>query len=157
MKQIERLLRLLNDADVRYVIIGATAFAAHGWVRATADLDLFVDPARQNLKKLHEILTQFGYDLSDATLDDFAGYKILLRQYDLPLDLHPFVAGVASFAEVWDRRVVAPIGDIEAPFASLDDLIAMKRAAGRPKDIEDLRNLEELRAVREDDSSVSGR
>lgn len=40
MRQIPALLRLLNKSDVRYLIIGATAFAAHGWVRATADLDL---------------------------------------------------------------------------------------------------------------------
>lgn len=82
-------------------------------------------------------------------MDDFVRFKILLRQYDLPLDLHPFVAGVASFTEVWDRRVVASIGDIEAPFASLDDLISMKRAAGRPKDVADLREFEALRERRD--------
>ena len=145
MKQIEKLLSSLNAADVRYVIIGATAFAAHGWVRATADLDLFVDSAARNISKLRETLTAFGYDLAEATPDDFVRYKILLRQYDLPLDLHPFVAGDLSFSEVWERRIMATIGEIEAPFASLDDIIAMKRAAGRPKDAEDLRQLERIR------------
>ncbi len=145
MGKVDSLLRCLNDAEVRYVVIGATAFAAHGWVRATADVDLFVDPARANVEKLRGALAAFGYDVTDASVEDFQRYKILLRQYDLPLDLHPFVEGVASFDEVWQHRLVADIGGVAAPFASLDDLIRMKRAAGRPKDLEDLKHLERLR------------
>jgi predicted nucleotidyltransferase len=145
MKQIEKLLSSLNAADIRYVIIGATAFAAHGWVRATVDLDLFVDTAATNISKVREALIAFGYDLGETTEDDFVRYKILLRQYDLPLDIHPFVAGDLPFSEVWERRIMATIGEVEVPFASLDDIIAMKRAAGRPKDVEDLRHLERIR------------
>ena len=145
MKQIENLLRSLNESEVRYVIIGATAFAAHGWVRATADLDLYVDADADNIRRLRQTLSDFGYDITDASPEDFRNYKILLRQYDLPLDLHPFVAGAPSFREVWGRRVVASIGTIQASFASLDDLILMKRAANRPKDVEDLKQLEMLR------------
>ena len=91
MQKIHALLRLLNDSDVRYLIIGATAFAAHGWVRATADLDLFVSKDAGNLERLRRALEEFGYDVTDASVEDFGRYKILLRQYDLPLDLHPFV------------------------------------------------------------------
>ena len=145
MRQIQALLRLLNDSDVRYLIVGATAFAAHGWVRATADLDLFISDEEANVERLRDALTSFGYDVSDASLEDFRRYKILLRQYDLPLDLHPFVEGAPDFDACWKRRVVADIGGVEAPFASLDDLIAMKRAAGRAKDREDLKHLERLK------------
>jgi hypothetical protein len=70
--------------------------------------------------------------------------KILIRQHMIETDLHPFVEG-ASFDEVWARRVDDRIGDTPAPFASLDDLIRMKEAAGRPKDLEDLRVLRKLR------------
>ena len=75
MKQVEALLRSLNDADVRYVIIGATAFAAHGWVRATADLDLFIDAEEENVERLRRALTDFGYDLSDASVADFKRFS----------------------------------------------------------------------------------
>ena len=145
MGRTETLLRSLNDADVRYVVIGATAFAAHGWVRATADLDLFVDDEPANLGRLRACLERFGYDVTDASVEDFGRYKILLRQYDLPLDLHPFVTGGLPFAEVWGRRLVTDLGGVPVPFASLDDLISMKRAAGRPKDLQDLRELERLK------------
>jgi predicted nucleotidyltransferase len=124
MNQIESLLRSLNDADVRYVIIGATAFAAHGWVRATADLDLFVDAGAENIGRVRHVLSEFGYDIAEATSEDFQRYKILLRQYDLPLDNHPFVKGGLTFAAVWSRRVMAQVAGVEAPFASLDDLDA---------------------------------
>jgi hypothetical protein len=62
-------------------------------------------------------------------------------------DVHPFVTGVA-FDEVWSRRVEDRLGDPPAAFASLDDLIRMKEAAGRPKDLEDLRVLRRLRDER---------
>jgi len=149
MRRIQDLLRLLNDADVRYLIIGETAFAAHGWVRATADLDLFVGDDEANVECLRDVLMSFGYDVTDARPEDFRRYKILLRQYDLPLDLHPFVEGAADFEACWRRRVVADIGGVEASFASLDDLIAMKRAADRPKDREDLQQLERLKQLRD--------
>ena len=149
MRQIQALLRLLNDSDVRYLIIGATAFAAHGWVRATADLDLFVSDGKANVERLRDALVSFGYDVTDAGPEDFRRYKILLRQYDLPLDLHPFVEGAADFEACWRRRMVADIGGVEAPFASLDDLIAMKRAADRAKDREDLKQLERLKQLRD--------
>lgn len=148
MQRIESLLASLNAADVRYVIIGATAFAAYGWVRATADLDLFVDADPANLERLRRTLQDFGYDVEDASVEDFGRFKILLRQYDLPLDLHPFVAGISSFEEVWSRRTQSDLGAVQASFASLEDLIAMKRAAGRPKDAEDLRQLERIQRAR---------
>jgi predicted nucleotidyltransferase len=152
MRQIQALLRLLNEADVRYLIIGATAFAAHGWVRATADLDLLVADDEANVSRLRDALTSFGYDVTEASTEDFRRYKILLRQYDLPLDLHPFVEGAADFEACWRRRVIADLGGVEAPFASLDDLILMKRAAGRPKDREDLQQLERLKRLRDVES-----
>ena len=148
MGRIETLLRSLSDAEVRYVVIGATAFAAHGWVRATADVDLFIDADPANIERVRETLIRFGYDLREASAENFRRYKILLRQHDLPLDIHPLVKGVTSFGAVWSRRVMARIGEIEAPFASLDDIISMQKAAGRPQDVEDLRQLEKLRELR---------
>ena len=70
--------------------------------------------------------------------------KILIRQYLVETDIHPFVKGV-SFDEVWKNRVKAKFGDTFVWFASLDDLIKMKKAAGRPKDLEDLKYLQKLK------------
>jgi predicted nucleotidyltransferase len=137
---IERLLRSLNAHSVRYVVIGATAFPVHGYARATLDIDVFIEPERGNAVRMRAALGEFGYDVTDLSVEDLLSKKILIRQYILQTDIHPFVAGV-TFDEVWKNRVESRIGETPAAFASLDDLIRMKRAAARPKDLEDLRVL----------------
>lgn len=144
---IERLLRPLNARNVRYVVIGAAAFPVYGYARATLDVDLLIAPERDNAERVREALAEFGYDLSDVTVDDLLTKRVLLRQFLLQTDLHPSVSG-AAFEDVWARRVEDRIGETPAAFASLDDLIAMKRAAGRPKDLDDVRVLLELKARR---------
>ena len=137
---IESLLKLLNGHAVEYVIIGAAAFPVHGYSRATLDLDIFIRPDEANARRVLEALRQFGYDVTDLTVQDLLESKILIRQYELETDLHPFVKGV-SFDEVWQHRVSDTYGRTPAIFASLEDLIRMKRAANRAKDQEDLRVL----------------
>ncbi|MDI6739377.1 MAG: nucleotidyltransferase [Candidatus Edwardsbacteria bacterium] len=138
------LLKSLNDHDVRYVVIGATAFPVHGYARTTLDVDIFIDPEPGNVRRTMAALTEFGYDLQDLTIEDLSSQKVLIRQYILETDVHPFVKGV-SFDEVWAHRVEAEINGVTAHFADLDDLIKMKEAAGRPKDIADLQVLNELK------------
>jgi hypothetical protein len=144
---IERLLRFLNAHSVRYVVIGAAAFPVHGYARATLDVDIFIDAEAGNAERTRIALAEFGYDVSDLTVEDLLSKKILIRQYALQTDVHPFVKGV-TFSEVWARRVTSRIGDTPADFPSLDDLISMKRAAGRPKNLEDLRVLLDLKERR---------
>jgi predicted nucleotidyltransferase len=141
---IEGLLKSLNAHSVRYVVIGATAFPVHGYARATLDLDLFIEPTPENVARARDALVAFGYDMTDVGVDEMLVKKILIRQYMLETDLHPFVKGV-SFEEVWAGRVADRIGETPTAFAGLDDLIRMKKAAGRPKDLEDLRVLRKLR------------
>lgn len=140
----EGLLKSLKDHKVRFVIIGATAFPVHGYSRATLDIDIFIKPERSNAEKTFSALNDFGYDVSDVTVNELLTKKILIRQYLVETDIHPYVKGV-SFDEVWKNKVKAKFGDTFAWFASLDDLIKMKKAAGRPKDLEDLKYLLRLK------------
>lgn len=140
---IENLLKLLKENNVDFVIIGAAAFPTHGYSRATVDFDLFIRNTKTNIQKTKEALQKFGYDVTDLTVEDFANYKILIRQYILETDIHPFVKGV-TFEEVWNHKIKDKIEGIDVFVASLDDLIKMKKAAGRAKDLEDLKILETL-------------
>ncbi len=142
----EKLLRLLNGHKARYVVIGATAFPVYGYARATLDVDLFIEPSKENARRVREALSDFGHDVADLSVEDLVTKKVLIRQFILQTDLHPFVAGV-TFARVWRNRVESRIGRTPVPFASLDDLIRMKQAAGRPKDFEDLKVLRRLAAA----------
>jgi predicted nucleotidyltransferase len=140
----ENLLKLLNAHNVEFVIIGATAFPVHGYARATLDIDLFIRPAPENARRTLEALKEFGYDVTDLSEKDLLEKKILIRQYLVETDIHPFVQGV-TFDQVWKNRVSGTYVNEKVYYASLDDLITMKKAAGRPKDIEDLNVLLRLR------------
>lgn len=140
----ESLLKLLNAHCVEYVVIGATAFPIHGYTRSTLDVDLFIRPESANAERVLTVLREFGYDVTDLTVDDLLAFKVLLRQHSVEADVHPFVTGI-TFEQVWQNRVVGKIGDTPAAFGSLDDLIQMKRAANRPKDQDDLKNLLSLK------------
>ena len=142
---IEDLLRSLNGHNVEFVIIGATAFPVHGYARATLDIDLFIRPEPQNATRVLDALHDFGYDISDVTLEDLLTKKVLIRQYLVETDIHPYVSGI-TFDQVWENRVSGSFGNEKVYYASLDDLMTMKEAAGRPKDLEDLKILKALKA-----------
>ncbi|MBN1362342.1 MAG: nucleotidyltransferase [Sedimentisphaerales bacterium] len=153
---VEGLLRSLKEHKVRFVVIGATAFPVHGYSRATLDTDIFIEPTARNAERARNALRAFGYDMTDVTIDDLLTKKVLIRQYLVESDIHPFVKG-ASFERVWANKVKSKFGQTFVWFASLDDLIQMKQAAGRPKDREDLKFLRRLRRRKPRRSDSSGR
>ena len=140
---IERLIKLLKENKVDFVIIGATAFPVYGYARATLDTDIFIRPTKKNAINTLRALKKFGYDIIDLTVDDLLEKKVLIRQYIVETDIHPYVKGV-SFKQVWNNKVTAKLITTETYFASLRDLIKMKKAAARPKDLEDLKYLRKL-------------
>ena len=140
----ENLLKLLNAHNVEFVIIGATAFPVHGYARATLDIDLFIRPEPENARRTLKALKEFGYDVTDLSEDDLLSKKVLIRQYLVETDIHPFVQGI-TYDQVWKNRFSGTYGNEKVSYASLDDLIAMKKAAGRPKDMEDLNVLLRLK------------
>lgn len=137
-------MRLLKERKVDFVVIGATAFPVHGYARATLDIDIFIRPAPLNAERTWHALKKFGYDVTDIKIKDLLEKKLLIRQYAVETDIHPFVKGI-SFDEVWKNKVKAKFGKTFVYFASLGNLIKMKRAAARPKDLEDLKYLRKLK------------
>ena len=140
----EQLLKLLKENQIKFVIIGATAFPFHGYSRATLDIDIFIKPEEENARRTLKALKEFGYDVADITIDDLLTKKVLIRQYLIEADIHPIVKGV-TFEKVWENKVKARFGKTFVWFASLDDLITMKQAASRTKDMEDLKYLRRLK------------
>jgi len=140
----EKLLKLLKENKVIFLVIGASAFPVYGYARATLDIGLFIKPDLENIKRTIKALEKFGYDLTDLTPQDFLENKVLIRQYLVEADIHPFVKGI-TFGRAWKNKIKARFGDTEVFFPSLDDMIKMKKAAGRPIDLEDLKYLLELK------------
>ncbi|HTY13891.1 MAG TPA: nucleotidyltransferase [Candidatus Omnitrophota bacterium] len=141
---IENLLKSLKEHKVKFVLIGAMAFPRYGYSRTTLDTDIFIEPTEKNADRTLKALRKFGYDVSDITVADLLSNKLLIRQYMVETDIHPFVTGV-TFDEIWKNKKPGEIGDIKVYFPSLKDLIKMKKAAGRSKDKEDLKILKKLK------------
>ena len=140
----EELLRLLKENKVDFLIIGASAFPVYGYARATLDIDIFVRPKIGNIHRVIVALNEFGYDLMNLSAQDFLENKVLIRQYMVEADIHPFVKGV-TFGDLWKNKIKANFGEIEVYFPSLEDMIKMKKAAGRARDLEDLKILIKIR------------
>lgn len=145
---ISQLLTSLNENKVRYLIIGATAFPVHGYVRDTLDIDIYIEPTRENAQRTWQALQDFGYDVTDLTAAELLEKKALFRGYIVEADIHPYVTGIESFDELWQCRIAGEIQGIPVCFADLKSLIKMKEAAGRDKDVMDLKYLRELQKAK---------
>ena len=142
------LLAALHDADVRFLVVGAHALAAHGVPRATGDLDIWVQADAANAQRVWRALATFGAPVEELgiAVEDFAaaGNVVQFGQPPRRIDLLTSIDGV-DFATAWEKRVVTPIGDSATPVLAYDDLLRNKRVTGRPKDIQDVAMLEQAR------------
>jgi len=161
---LEAVVRALDAARVRYLIVGGVAVVAHGFVRFTADLDLVLDPDRTALERAVGALAALDYrPRAPVAFEEFAdparraewardkGLTVFSvfspRHGATEIDL--FVEPPFEFEPAYARAVhleTAP--GVTATFVGLDDLIAMKRSAGRPQDLQDAARLEALREER---------
>lgn len=132
--------------EVKFLIVGGYALAAHGHPRATKDLDLWVLISEDNSERLVAALEDFGMGSVGLEPTDFLEPEIVVQLGYPPyrIDLITSASGV-SFDSCWDRRLTIAVGSVEAGLISYDDLIANKQATGRPQDIVDVGVLTQLR------------
>ena len=131
------LLKLLSAHSVNYVIVGAYAMAAHGFVRATGDIDIFVQPTLENSDAVFASLVEFGAPLSGVTAKDFRTPGTVY-QIGVPpnrIDILTDIDGL-SFDEAGSFDV--EIDGLAVPFLDLDSLKRNKASTGRTKDKLDL-------------------
>lgn len=149
----EAIVRALNRHEVRYVVVGGFAVAAHGVVRATADLDVVVERSWDNAGALATALGKLNArNLAEPDLPLTS--EVLVRRADRRFEtdagaLHVLneVAGVPPYGDLSHELI--EVGDEPVPVATLDALRAMKQAAGRDKDRLDLAELDELHGTSE--------
>jgi hypothetical protein len=132
-----------NVAGVEFLIVGAHALAAHGLVRATKDLDVWVRPTPANAAKIIEALRRFGAPLQDLTPADLSepGVVFQIGVEPVRIDLLTEIDGV-SFDDAWLGRLQATFADQTVAVLGRAELILNKRAAGRDQDLVDVRWLE---------------
>jgi hypothetical protein len=146
------LVRVLAEHGVDYVVIGGFAAIAHGSPRATRDLDIVVAPDNGNLLALAAALTELdaerllpGADPRPVVAADVAtiapGTTLHAATAAGALDIVGRPAGAPGYADLKARSIAAEVAGTNVLVAGLDDLIAMKRAAGRPIDLRDIADL----------------
>lgn len=139
------LLSAFNAHDVEYLVVGAHALAAHGHVRATKDLDVWVRPSVTNAPRVLAALRAFGAPLHDLTDADLAAPGLIFQIGVPPLriDVLTAIDGV-SFDAAWSSRLISQFAGLPVSVLSRSHLIANKRATGRLQDLADIENLEQL-------------
>ncbi len=148
------LFTALAHRDVEYVTIGGIAIQAHGGQRLTQDLDVAIAASTENLARLADALLDLdarilGPDGQRSLSTPTAPLLASSDQWHLitdhgPLDLITLPAHLGTFAELRARAHQVPLGELSIPIAHREDLLKMKRAAGRPQDLADVRLLESL-------------
>lgn len=136
------LLRSLNAAGVRYLVVGAYAVMAHTEPRYTKDLDVWIDPSAANADAVFRALAEFGAPLRGITAADFTQPEIFYQLGVDPVrvDILTSLSGI-EFDAAWERRVTVDYGGEPAAVLGREDLIAAKRAAARPQDKLDIQTL----------------
>ncbi|MER2528861.1 MAG: DUF6036 family nucleotidyltransferase [Candidatus Competibacter denitrificans] len=139
------MLRALVEENVKFLLVGAYALAAHGYLRATMDIDIWVMPSPQNADAVLRALRRFGAPLHDLTETDLQvdGTVFQIGVAPRRIDLLTSASGL-HFEEVFSRSLIVDIEGIEIHVPVLSDLIQNKQATGRTKDLADVEALEIL-------------
>jgi hypothetical protein len=147
----DEIIRVLAAHGVDFVVVGGFAVQAHGYVRLTQDLDIIVRPNLLNLTRLSEAFVDLEAELRAPGTMRLGDPNQLRRAPRIPvvtragaLDvIHvEHIAGAPkSYDALREAAFVVTIADLEVAFAGLSDLIRMKRAAGRDRDLADIEAL----------------
>ena len=158
--EIERLLTELSAAGVRYLVVGGVAVVLHGYARSTSDLDVVIDLEPENVERALRLFENRGFrprpPVALRSFADAAERHRWIREKNLQVFTlwHPelpffavdiFVTEPFPFDEAYQRTARARVGESIVTVASIDDLIAMKRVAGRAQDAMDIEILLELK------------
>jgi hypothetical protein len=138
VQDFEDFLELLERHDVRYLVVGGLAFIFHAKPRFTKDIDVWLDPAPENLARANAALADFGspdlLNLSDE--DEILQLGVAPNRIDLLREAAPL-----TFDDAWRRRVDGTYGRARARWIAIEDLLAIKERIDHPRHQEDARVL----------------
>jgi hypothetical protein len=146
IQDFEDMLQFLDKHDVRYLIMGGLAFIYHAKPRYTKDMDLWIDPEPENIKRTNHALTEFGSPI----LLDPNNIKEILQLGVAPdrIDLILHVDGT-RFETAWKKRIKGQYGNACANWIDMDSLIRIKSSIDNPRHQEDARVLREVKKRRQ--------
>ncbi len=142
IQDFEDMLRLLHKHKARYLIIGGLAFIYHAKPRYTKDMDLWIDPDPENVKRANQALAEFGspFSLNPDKKNEILQLGVAPNRIDFLLQ----VSG-ARFETAWNKRIEGRYGKAKALWVDLDSLIRIKSRIDNPRHQEDVRVLREVK------------
>jgi hypothetical protein len=143
-QDFKEFIQLLNNNQVKYLVIGGYAVAVHGHPRYTKDIDIWVEMSSENAQKLMTALTEFGFASLGLTAEDFQTPDQIIQLGYPPnrIDLITTPDGI-DFATCYQTKTEVKINDLTVNFIDLENLKKNKQASGRLQDLADLENLSE--------------
>ena len=154
MTFLERVCEALNQSRVRYVLVGGYAVSLHGAIRGTLDIDVALRWTKHDLVKAEDALLKMGLvsRLPVTALDVFEYRDEYIRNRNLiawnfhnPADPSELLDIIINFDAKGKRATYKQLSTMSVPVLNIRDLIDMKKASGRPQDIEDIKALEKLK------------
>ena len=135
---------MLNNNQVKYLVIGGYAVAVHGHPRYTKDIDIWIEISEENAQKLVTALTQFGFESLGVTSEDFQTPDQIIQLGYPPnrIDLITNPDGI-DFQTCYDSKIEVTLNDVLVKFINLDNLKKNKLASGRLQDLADLEKLQD--------------
>lgn len=134
-------LRLLNEHQVEYLLIGGYAVGYHGYPRATNDMDIWIMIHPENATRMVSVLRAFGFDSPQLVPELFLSENIVRMGIPpIRIEVLTKISGV-QFDECYANRIIDTIDGVEVTLLSLPDLRINKQASGRHKDLDDLEHL----------------
>ncbi|MEM7593559.1 MAG: hypothetical protein AAF383_18945 [Cyanobacteria bacterium P01_A01_bin.83] len=143
-QDFKEFIQLLNDNQVKYLVIGGYAVAIHGYPRYTKDIDIWIETSLENAEKLMITLTGFGFGSLGLTTEDFQTSDQIIQLGYPPnrIDLITTPDGI-DFETCYQEKIEVNIDNIPVNFIDLDNLRKNKQASGRLQDLADLENLQD--------------
>ncbi len=147
-QDLQEFIEACNDHEVEYILVGGYAVILHGYSRSTGDIDVWINPTKANYEKLLGAFDQFQmpiFDMSEAKFLATESYDVF--SFGLPpngIDIMTSVKGL-TFGEAYKNSYIYEFDDLDIRVVQYDDLIIAKKAAGRPRDINDVERLEKGR------------
>ena len=147
-KQILKFWAAMQNAKVKYIMVGGYATNLHGYQRFTGDMDIWIEDTVENRKRLREAFIQCGmgdFDMLER-MQFVPGWTEFYLINGLRLDILVNMKGLEeySFDECLEIASIADIDNIQIPFLHINQLIANKKAVNRPKDKQDVIELERI-------------
>ena len=144
-EEFREFLKSLKDNDVQYLLIGGYAVILSGHVRNTMDLDISIAASNENADRMVNALRDFGFDVPNLNAELFTKPRNVVRMGFPPIKIEiiNYLEGV-EFENAYANRRVVKVGDLEISLINVYDLIANKKAVGRPQDVADVAKLQEL-------------